>query len=246
MRRTASIRRHRHVRVGDLLRRARGTDRSGTGASPRRRTAASESACESRLRERGGRDRVAHAGDRLVAAAVRGLADRDERVRVARLDPLVRGQVELRVGRRADDLVARELRRQEELEVRLVPDRPARRPSRSWRVAVVARAPASARTASGCSGSSAGGSASGPRSPTSGVPEIVDHHLEVVARRRCRRARRGRRAGTPGRRRSAGTAGFVGAICDQSAGTWMTEAFAFCAASRFLLTSGAQRKLVSS
>ena len=41
-------------------------------------------------------------------------------------------------------------------------------------------------------------------------------------------------------------AGFVGAICDQSASTWMIEAFAFCAEARFVVGFGAQRKLGSS
>ena len=54
-----------------------------------------------------GCDRVARARLRLVAAARRRLADRDERLRVAGLDPGVAGGGELRVRRRADDLALR-------------------------------------------------------------------------------------------------------------------------------------------
>src|SRR5471032_3529555 len=75
-------------------------------------------------RERARRNRPADPGERLVAAARGRLADRDLRGRVAGLDPGVRGAVELRVVRGADDLLAGELGRQEELDVRLVPHRP--------------------------------------------------------------------------------------------------------------------------
>ena len=65
-------------------------------------------------------------GKRLVTAARRGLADRDLGQRVARLDAGIGRLEELRVVRGADDLLADELRRQEQLQVRLVPDRPER------------------------------------------------------------------------------------------------------------------------
>ena len=75
---------------------------------------------------------------RLVAPARGRLADRHLGQWVARLDAGVRGLVELRVVRGADDRLADELRRQEELQVRLVPHRPER--NRSVTVpAVVAR-----------------------------------------------------------------------------------------------------------
>ena len=91
-------------------------------------------------RERGGRDRVAaRRRGRVVVPAVRGLAGRDERVLVARLDPLVGGHEELRVDARADDLRAAELRRQEELQVRLVPDREPSHDAAAGLRAVVAR-----------------------------------------------------------------------------------------------------------
>src|SRR5207253_1204576 len=76
------------------------------------------------LRERPGCDARADALERLVAPAGRRLADRDLRQRVAGLDAGVRRLVELRVVRRADDLLAGVLRGEEELDVRLVPDRP--------------------------------------------------------------------------------------------------------------------------
>src|SRR5439155_4045391 len=75
-----------------------------------------------------------------VVTAVRRLARGDERPRIAGLDSLVRGHVELRVLGAADDLAAgAELRRQEEREVRLVPDSPARDRAETDPLAVVAR-----------------------------------------------------------------------------------------------------------
>src|SRR6478736_6343890 len=75
------------------------------------------------LCERARPNRVARA-DLADVAAVRGrLADRDERLGTARLDPGVSRRCELRVGRWAHDLAARiELRRQKLTEVRFVPD----------------------------------------------------------------------------------------------------------------------------
>ena len=61
----------------------------------------------------------------LVAPAWRGLADRDLRRPISCLDARVGGRCELRVVRRRDRPARRvELRREEVLEVRLVPDRP--------------------------------------------------------------------------------------------------------------------------
>src|SRR5207244_5937625 len=75
------------------------------------------------LREHARGHRLGVAGERLVSTVGRGLADRDERLRVSRLDSLVRRRSELRVRRRRDDLAACvELRREELAEVRLVPD----------------------------------------------------------------------------------------------------------------------------
>ena len=77
-----------------------------------------EQLCE---RARGGRVGRALLG--LVLAVGRGLADRDQCLRAAGLDPGVAGGGELRVGGRADDLALLvELRRQEVAEVGLVPD----------------------------------------------------------------------------------------------------------------------------
>ena len=78
------------------------------------------------LREAAGRVRVRLAVQLLVAAVRRRRADRDLRARVAGLDPGVRGGVHLRVEPRADRAaLGVELRREEELQVRLVPDRVA-------------------------------------------------------------------------------------------------------------------------
>ena len=81
-----------------------------------------------RLREQLGelarRVRVGDARPVSVASARRGVADRDLRERRALLEAGVRGAVELGVVRRRDRAALRvELRRQEEVEVRLVPDR---------------------------------------------------------------------------------------------------------------------------
>ena len=183
--------------------RAEARGRSGTGASPRRRTEASGSPARAGARTSPARpSRCLPVG--LVAAAVRGLADRDVGERVARLDALVGGHVELRVDRRADDLRAVELRRQEQLEVRLVPDRAARHRRRSRRACRCSAPRACARSASGCSGSSAGRFGVLPPFAHFGVPRDRDHAPAGRSAAPCARARRGRSAGTRGRRRSSG------------------------------------------
>src|SRR5262245_34344710 len=74
------------------------------------------------LRERAGRVNRANAGG-LVAAAWRGLADCDLGLRATGLDPRVAGGCELGVVGRGDRAPSRvELRAQELLQVRLVPD----------------------------------------------------------------------------------------------------------------------------
>src|SRR3954451_18914810 len=75
------------------------------------------------LCERARPNRVARADLADVAAVRGGLADRNERLGAARLDPGVARGCELRVGSWAHDLAARvELGRQELAEIRLVPD----------------------------------------------------------------------------------------------------------------------------
>ena len=76
------------------------------------------------LRELPGRVRVRDARHAPVASARGGLADRDLRHRVPGLDPRVCRRVQLRVVGGGDGLAGGvELGRQEEVEVRLVPDR---------------------------------------------------------------------------------------------------------------------------
>ena len=128
LQRVAELRdpRHRHVREAHLLRRPE--ERVGRIRVRRPRI---ELQVRRELREQERevrrRDRVVPGrACRPVATPVRRLADGDERARVSPLDAGVRRLVELQIGRDAHDLAAGELRRQEEAEVRLVPDRPAR------------------------------------------------------------------------------------------------------------------------
>ncbi len=116
-------RRQRHVRPAHLLRRLQ-VLRRGIGVVRPRVELEPRVRGGHELREAARRVSVGHACDLAIASVGGRLPDCDLRAGVAGLDPRVRSGIEARVVARPDRAaLAVELRRQEELQVRLVPDR---------------------------------------------------------------------------------------------------------------------------